>query len=102
MIENEWTVSSNKSRFLARQETSLFFSNLQLDRAGRAGVRRYRWSTSHDERVRNNPRGADHKYLDGKIVDINGPGEIVDHRTGRRAHAGEDFNDRCSKIWILD
>lgn len=86
MIESEWGVSSNKARFLARQETSLFFSNLQLDRAGRAGVRRYRWSTSHDSRVRN-----DHKELQGQIISLDNP-PIVDKRTGRRAHAGEDYN----------
>lgn len=96
MIESEWGVSSNKARFLARQETSLFFSNLQLDRAGRAGVRRYRWSTSHDSRVRH-----DHKELQGQIISLDNP-PIVDKRTGRRAHAGEDYGCRCAKIWILD
>jgi SPP1 gp7 family putative phage head morphogenesis protein len=96
MIENQWSVSANKARFLARQETSLFFSNLQLDRAGRAGVRRYRWSTSHDVRVR-----QDHKDLQGTIVSLDSP-PIVDKKTGRRAHAGEDYGCRCAKIWILD
>jgi SPP1 gp7 family putative phage head morphogenesis protein len=96
MIEREWTVSANKARFLARQETSLFFSNLQLDRAGRAGVRRYRWSTSHDVRVRH-----DHRELQGKIISLDDP-PIVDKKTGRRAHAGEDYGCRCAKIWILD
>lgn len=96
LIQQEYNVSANKARFLARQETGLFFSKLSMDRAKETGVRRYRWSTSHDERVR-----LDHKLLDKQIIDFDNP-PIVDRATGRRAHAGEDFGCRCQKIWILD
>lgn len=96
LIQQEYNVSANKARFLARQETGLFFSKMSMDRAKETGVRRYRWSTSHDERVR-----LDHKLLDKQIIDFDNP-PIVDRATGRRAHAGEDFGCRCQKIWILD
>lgn len=96
LIESEWHTTAAKARFLARQETSLFFSKLSMERAGAAGVRRYRWSTSHDQRVR-----PDHKDLQGTIHAIDDP-PIVDKRTGRRAHPGEDYNCRCSAIWVLD
>ena len=96
LIQQEYNVSANKAHFLARQETGLFFSKLSMDRASSTGVRRYKWSTSHDERVR-----LDHKLLDKQIIDFNNP-PIVDRKTGRRAHAGEDFGCRCQKIWMLD
>jgi SPP1 gp7 family putative phage head morphogenesis protein len=86
LIQSEWNTSAAKARFLARQETSLFFSKLSMNRAESAGVRRYRWSTSHDQRVR-----PDHKELQGTIHAIDDP-PIVDSRTGRRAHPGQDYN----------
>lgn len=102
LIQREYQVSANKAQFLARQETSLFFSKLSMNRAASTGVRRYRWSTSHDERVRSDPRGPNHKHLDGQVFDIDGPGGVVDLKTGRRAHAGQDFGCRCAKIWVLE
>lgn len=95
-IMEEWGVSARKATFLARQETGLFLSEYGLARAGDAGIRRYRWSTSHDERVRGR-----HKELDGQIIPLDSP-PVVDLKTGRRAHAGEDFSCRCGKIWIFD
>lgn len=102
LIQREYQVSANKAQFLARQETSLFFSKLSMNRASATGVRRYRWSTSHDERVRKDPNGPNHKHLDGQVFDIDGPGGVVDLKTGRRAHAGEDWGCRCAKIWVLE
>lgn len=102
LIQREYDVTTNKARFLARQETGLFFESLSRTRALSAGVRRYRWSTSHDSRVRNEPNGGNHKHLDGQIFDLDGEGGVVDLKTGRKAHAGSDYNCRCSKIWILE
>lgn len=102
LIQREYQVSANKAQFLARQETSLFFSKLSMNRAASTGVRKYRWSTSHDERVRRDPRGPNHKHLDGQVFDIDGPGGVVDLKTGRREHPGCDWNCRCSAIWVLE
>ena len=96
IIQREWNVSANKAAFLARQETSLFFSKFSMERAKSSGVRRYRWSTSHDERVR-----VSHKELNGTIHSVDDP-PIVDPKTGRRAHPGCDYNCRCTAIWILE
>jgi SPP1 gp7 family putative phage head morphogenesis protein len=96
IIMREWGVTANKASFLARQETSLFFSKFSMNRASAAGVRRYRWSTSHDERVR-----VSHRELNGTIHGVDDP-PVVDPRTGRRAHPGEDFNCRCAAIWVLE
>lgn len=96
IIQREWQVSANKASFLARQETSLFFSKLSMNRAKDSGIRRYRWSTSHDIRVR-----PEHKELQGTVHSVDDP-PIVDRKKGRRAHPGEDFGCRCAAIWVLE
>ena len=96
LIQSEWNTSAAKAKFLARQETSLFFGTLSMNTASNSGIRRYRWSTSHDVRVRDS-----HKHLDGTIHAMDDP-PIVDIKTGRRAHPGFDYNCRCSAIWVLD
>lgn len=94
-IEERYGVSKSKSKFLARQETALFMSKFRKHRFMEAGVRMYKWSTSHDERVRD-----DHKHLNGRIFPYDQP-PIVDRATGRTGNPGEDFNCRCVDIPIL-
>ena len=96
MIMESRNVTAAKAKFLARQETSLLLSKYSEQRYKDAGITKYRWSTSHDVRVRH-----DHKELDGKIIDFNAP-PVVDIKTGRKAHAGEDFGCRCVKIPIIE
>lgn len=102
LIEREWDVSSNKAKFLARQETSLFLSKFRREQSKHAGIRKYKWSTSGDERVRPEDGskftpGNNHKRLHGKVFSYGDP-PIVDTKTGRRAEPGEDFNCRCVAI----
>lgn len=85
MIMESRNVTASKAKFLARQETSLLLSKYSEQRYKDAGITKYRWSTSHDIRVRH-----DHKELDGKIISFDNP-PVVDVKTGRKAHAGEDF-----------
>lgn len=105
MIKSEWGVTQNKARFLARQETSLLMSKIRRERSLDAGVRKYRWSTSLDRRVRpadiyEKRSGANHRYLHGKVFEYGKP-PIVNVKTGRRAEPGEDFNCRCVAIPIV-
>lgn len=95
-IQSEWATSAAKAKFLATQETRLFFSDYSLVRARTAGITKYIWSTSHDERVRES-----HRELDGKVIRLDDP-PVVDKRTGRKAHAGEDYSCRCVKKWVLE
>lgn len=95
-IRDRYSVTENKARFLARQETALFMSQYRRERFSEAGVQRYKWSTSRDERVR-----TSHKGLNGKIFRYDDP-PIVDPATGRRANPGQDFNCRCVDIPILE
>ena len=94
-IEHDYQVSHNKARFLARQETSLLMSQFREERYKSAGVERYQWSTSGDQRVR-----PYHKRLDGRVFSWDNP-PIVDE-SGRRAHPGQDFGCRCIAIPIID
>lgn len=94
-IKNRYDVSANKAKFLARQQSALFMSKFRQQRFSEAGIRTYKWSTSRDERVRD-----DHKKLNGKVYSYDSP-PITDSLTGRRANPGEDFNCRCIDIPIL-
>ena len=51
-----------------------------------AGYGRYIWTTRKDNKVR-----PDHARLEGRIINWNDP-PVVDLRSGRRRHAGEDYN----------
>lgn len=95
IIEDKFEVSRNKAKFLSLQETSLFVSKMKEERYKQSGIDQYKWSSSKDEKVRD-----DHRKLDGNIYSFANP-PIVDSSTGRRANPGEDFNCRCVAIPIV-
>lgn len=95
-IKNRWSVSENKAAFLARQETSLFLAKFREKRFLDAGIRRYRWSTAHDSRVRH-----DHRELNGLVFSYDNP-PVVDHKDMRRANPGADYNCRCVDIPVME
>jgi len=94
-LQSQFGQASRKAKFLARQETSLLVSKYRQLRYEEVGVQRYKWSTSHDPRVR-----QDHKDLNGRIFRFDDP-PVVDRATGKKANPGEDFNCRCVAIPIL-
>lgn len=106
-IQSRYSVTQNKAKFLARQETGLFMAKYRQERFGEAGVTHYRWSTSHDERVRPAPgthgvaRLNNHRALDGRIFAYAHP-PVVDTASNRRANPGEDYNCRCVDVPVLD
>ena len=55
-----------------------------------AGMEYYVWTTRRDSKVR-----PDHARLEGRICNWNDP-PVVDLRSGRRRHPGEDYNCRCT------
>ena len=95
-IAAERGISLRKANFIAAQETSLFVSKWREQRAKDVGCTRYKWSTSHDERVR-----PDHRALNGKIFSFDDP-PITDRATQAHNNPGEDFRCRCVAIPILD
>ncbi len=96
VLEAQYGVASRKAKFLARQETSLLVSKYRESRYKESGLRRYRWETSHDARVRH-----DHKELNGKIFSWDNP-PITDKHTGQRNNPGEDYNCRCVAVPIVE
>lgn len=107
-IEQRYSVTASKAKFLAAQETRLFVSKFRQQRFEEAGSMSYIWSTSHDERVRpaigltgkSRADAGNHRVLDGRKFLWSSP-PIVDPATGRRAHPGEDFGCRCVAKPIL-
>lgn len=61
-----------------------------------SGFDRYVWTTRKDDRVR-----PDHARLEGRICSWNDP-PVVDLRSGRHAHPGEDYNCRCTAAPLAD
>jgi SPP1 gp7 family putative phage head morphogenesis protein len=88
-IEDRLSVGYNRAKFIARQETKLFTAQLKQAQYQTAHLDEYEWQTIGDGRVRH-----DHKLLNDKRFRWDDP-PIIDKKTGRRGHPGEDFNCRC-------
>lgn len=96
IIEVDYGVAKRKAAFLAEQETSLLVSKYRETRYKEIGAESYRWSTSHDEKVR-----RDHRALDKQVFTWASP-PVTNRATGATNHPGEDFRCRCVAIPILD
>lgn len=95
LIQANYNTSLNKAKFLARQETSLLMSAMRQQRYKDAGITRYKWSTSHDERVRKL-----HKDVNGKVFSWDAPPIVGEN--GEALNPGEDYNCRCVAIPIVE
>ena len=84
------------ARFVARDQMAKLNADITQKAQTDAGITRYEWSTSDDSRVR-----ASHAKLDGKIFSWDDP-PIVDEKTGRRCHPGQDYQCRCVALPIFD
>lgn len=96
LLEEQAGYSTSRAVLTARDQTLKLYGQIQQERQQNAGVTRYIWTTSLDERVR-----PDHADLDGTIQRWDDP-PIVDQRTGRRGHPGFDFQCRCSAVAVID
>lgn len=95
-IKARLKVSKTRARFIARQETGLLTTEFKKAQYTQWGINKYRWNTMHDHKVRER-----HSDLDGLVFDWSTP-PIVDEKTGRRAHPGQDFQCRCQSIPIVE
>ena len=95
-IRKAYSVSRSKALFIARDQMAKLNSEITQYQQRDAGVNRYIWSTSGDEKVRDS-----HAALDGKVFSWDAP-PVVDKKTGRRAHPGEDFQCRCVALPVFD
>lgn len=63
-----------------------------------SGFQYYMWTTKKDSKVR-----PDHARLEGRIINWNDP-PVVDLRSGRRRHPGEDYNcyEKNTEVYTKD
>lgn len=124
LIANEFGVSMNKAKFLARQETSLFVAEVRNERYEDAGLKWYKWSTSQDIRVVGTPGGlypeggpghGNHYVMHGKICKLSDSTVYADNIEAARkglwkskaaigadnTHPGQAYNDRCVAIPVI-
>ena len=94
-IQKTFKTSKSKAKLLAIDQTSKLNAKLTQYQQTDAGCEEYIWSSSGDARVRDR-----HRELDGKTFRWDKP-PIVDERTGRRAHPGEDYQCRCVAIPVF-
>jgi hypothetical protein len=101
-IEYSFQVSSNKAKFLARQETSLLLSKYTEARYIESGIEEFTWKCVHGTSA--HPVRPEHKKCDGRRFRFDSPYEIDDHgrrkpggvtKPGNNLNPGEDFNCRC-------
>lgn len=112
-ILKRFDVAKSRADLIARDQTLKLNAKLAATRVQSAGITRYEWSTSQDERVRGNPAGkypnpsktgrvvADHFHLNGKTFRYDDP-PVVNEANGDRANPGEDYQCRCTAAPILD
>ena len=107
IIQQNYNMSANHARFIARDQMAKLSADITRKEHEDAGVSRYQWSDSGDQRVR-----PGHALLNDKVFCYDNPPEIMEWRdtksggywvnTGRRCNPGQDFNCRCVAIPVFD
>jgi SPP1 gp7 family putative phage head morphogenesis protein len=101
-IKGRFGVSDSRAALIARDQTLKLNSQIAADRMQTAGITKYVWVTSKDERVRDGKNGGgNHKALDGKTFAFNDP-PVTDERTGARNNPGQDYQCRCTASPVID
>lgn len=95
-IQRTYGIEKRHARLIARDQTAKLHGQLAKAQQTDAGVNEYTWSTSGDSRVRER-----HRELNGKRFRWDDP-PVVDTKTGRRAHPGEDYQCRCVALPVFD
>lgn len=95
-IQHIYGVEKRHAQFIARDQTAKLNAQISRKQQEDAGVKEYVWSTSGDSRVRDS-----HRALNNKRFRWNDP-PVVDIKTGRRCHPGEDYQCRCVPLAVFD
>lgn len=95
-IQKTYSVDRRHAQLLARDQIAKLNSNIAQKQQRDAGVEEYIWSTSGDSRVR-----PGHARLNKKRFRWDDP-PVVDEKTGRRCHPGEDYECRCVALAVFD
>lgn len=89
-IKDIGKTTEKRAIFIARDQSSKLNAALTQARHEEVGIKKYMWSTSGDERVRES-----HAEKDGKVFEYANP-------PADTGHPGHDFNCRCVAIPVLD
>lgn len=89
-LQHQYGISQRRARTIARDQTSKLTNNLNRFRQEQAGLTKYEWSTSQDERVR-----PTHQANEGRVFEWKKPSSVT-------GHPGEDVNCRCVPIAIVE
>lgn len=94
-VQRRYGINKRHARLIARDQLGKFYGRLAKMQQQDSGIEEYTWSTSLDSRVR-----SSHRHLEGKTCNWNVP-PVVDERTGRTGHPGEDYQCRCIALPIF-
>lgn len=94
-IEERFGVSESRAALIARDQTAKLNAAVTKVRQTEAGIVEYTWLSARDERVRDR-----HKELNGTRQRWDSP-PIVDKKSGRRGHPGEDIQCRCVAVPVI-
>ena len=95
-IQKAYSIDRRHAQLLARDQIAKLNGQITQRQQEDAGVEEYIWSDSGDGRVR-----PGHKRLNGKRFRWNDP-PVVDEKTGRRCHPGEDYECRCVALPVFN
>lgn len=82
-------VSESRAELIARDQTLKLNGAITQIRQENAGVESYTWSTSNDERVR-----EEHAELEGQVFSWSDPPDV--------GHPGQDFQCRCVALPVIE
>lgn len=88
-IQHRYNVGKSHARLLARDQIGKLNASITEAQQRDAGIEEYIWDDCGDSRVR-----KAHKALNGKRFRWDDP-PVVDPKTGRRCHPGQDYQCRC-------
>lgn len=89
LIQERFGVSASRADLIARDQTLKLNAQMTQENYKKANVSRYVWTTTRDERVRD-----EHAELDGQIFSFDDPPEP--------GNPGEDFQCRCVAFPVFD
>lgn len=95
-LQESFGIESRHADLIARDQVVTLNAKITRDQHQKAGIERYRWSSSKDERVR-----EEHADLDGEIFSYDDP-PVIDASTGDRGHPGDAIQCRCVAVPVLD
>jgi SPP1 gp7 family putative phage head morphogenesis protein len=93
-FRDKLALTKRRAQLIARDQVSKYSGELTRHNQTSAGIEKYRWETSRDERVR-----AEHRQLDGQVFSWDKP--PVSARNGGRYHPRQGFNCRCDAIPVI-